>query len=42
MHISVTNISILYFYVFYMFRTGGYIFKKTVVYTGTVWYVVHV
>jgi len=28
-------------YVFYMFRTRGFLFRKTVVHAGTLWYVVH-
>jgi len=29
------------FDVFYMFRTKGFIFRKTAVYTVTMWYVLH-
>jgi hypothetical protein len=39
MHIFEISILILNFDVFCMFRTRGFIFKKAVVYTGIVWYV---
>jgi len=29
------------FYIFYLFRTRRFIFKKTVIYTVMVWYVLH-
>jgi len=44
MHIFEINILIFYFFTFdafYMFRTQGFIFRKTVVYAVMVWYVLH-
>jgi len=41
MHIFQINILIFNFDVFYMFRTQGFIFRKTVVCTFMVWYYLH-
>jgi len=30
-----------FFYVYYMFRTTGFVFRKTAVYTVAIWYVLH-
>ena len=41
MHIFKINILIFNFDVFYMFRTRGFIFRKTVVSAVMAWYVLH-
>ena len=41
MHVSQINILIFNFDVFYIFRTRGFTFRKTVGYIVMVWYVLH-
>ena len=38
MHLFKINVLTFNFYVFSVFRTQGFIFRKTVVYAGMVWY----
>ena len=42
MHNFYINILMFNFGVFYMFRVRRFIFRKTIVYTVMVWYVLHV